>query len=177
MPLPTVYSFRDVTVTMSGGENDPADLTSVAKSIKLPALEREKDAEPRFGAAGAITYISSFKELECEMSLMGYTDSFHTACMRSVNKPISIIVTALGENVRDNSDIASLIITMRGPLIKFPTDISFEAQKVAEINLMMGVNYYRQVFKGATFEYDPDNMIWRVNTQNMWEARKTGLGI
>lgn len=177
MPLPVEYKIKGQwTFSMVGGAATPANGTGVASKFNIDGLEREVDDERRSGAAGAINYQGDFNAMKATITLMGITDSLRQACMESVCSNVTFTLSAIAENKRDACDIATYTVTLRGIIIKYPIGWQF-SNDTAENEIVLGVNFYEDSWKGKIFRYSPDEMIWSWNGTNLWEARKTGLGI
>ncbi|MBW4626538.1 MAG: phage major tail tube protein [Brasilonema octagenarum HA4186-MV1] len=177
MPLPIEYKIKGQwAVSMVGGGATPATFTGAASEFTIDGLEREADDDRRPGAAGAISYQGDFNAMKATIKLMGITDALRDACMESVCSNVTFTLSAVAENKRDACDIATFAATLRGIILKYPIGWQFK-NETAENEIVLGVNYYQDVWKGKTFEYDPDNMLWNWKGTNLWAARKTALGM
>jgi hypothetical protein len=176
MALPATFRVQNQwSFSMVGGGGSPALGTGTASTFALSGLERESDSDRRPGAAGALFYGGDFNEVTATITLVSLTDSLRTAILESVCSNVTVTLSAIFEDVRDNCSIAAYTASMRGIITKYPM-FEFSSDR-GEAELMIGVNRFEDAWKGKTWIYDPDNMIYSYNGVNLWADRKTALGI
>lgn len=177
MASPSTYETRGQWAwSIIGGSGTPAIATGTASEFTIEGLEREVDQDRRPGAGGALSYAGDFNPITATLSLMSITDGVRSAAMESVCSNATINASAVFQNTRDACDIGTYSISMRGILIKYPIGWKFSTDK-GEVELVLGVNYYTETFKGKTFTYNPDEMEWIWNGTNLWANRKLALGV
>lgn len=177
MPLQATYKIKNQwTWSMVGGASSPALGTGTASELNIEGLTRELDDERRPGAAGSVNYQGDFEAMTATITLTSITDSIRQAIFESVCSNVTLTVSAVAENLRDACDTGTYAITMRGVISKFPIGWQL-GNDTAENEIIMGVNYYSDTWRGNVFIYDPDDFVWSWKGTNLWLARKNALGI
>lgn len=177
MPVDKNWSLKNKwKFGVIGGKGTAAECYGTASEFNIDGLERDSDEDARTGTAGMTHHGGEFGAITANITLTAITKSVRMALLESVCSNVTINLTAIFENIRDNCETEVYTAQMRGIINKYPIGWQL-SNEAAENEIIMGVNYFKEIFLDDTFTYDPDEIIWQVNDTNYWADIKTGLGV